>query len=251
MIYLKKGSRMKISIIIPAYNEASRIKGTLQKYHTFFSNPVVADKIAAHFFVIPNGCTDNTSAIVECLIPQLPNVSCHPIMQKGKGRAIKEGFIIALQQESDFIGFVDADGATSPEAFYDLLYDIDIYDGVIASRYMPGSYIYPPRPFIKRWGSKLIYEPLARAVLGLSYYDFQCGAKVFKKHAIERIAPLLTIEQWAFDAELLHLCKRFNFIIKEMPTVWYDQDNSKLKIKSGFRMLSAIFSIKEKHKNIS
>lgn len=242
---------MKVSIIIPAYNEASRIERTLRTYHTFFSNPDITTHIQARFIVVPNGCTDATEKIVCHLIPEMPEIYCHTIKEAGKGIAIKEGFLHALSYDDELIGFVDADGATPPEAFYDLLNDVDIYDGVIASRYMPGSYIYPPRPFIKRWGSKLIYEPLVRVFLGLSYYDFQCGAKVFKRYVIEKIAPLLTIDQWAFDAELLHLCHKFNFIIKEMPTVWYDQAESKLKLRSGLRMLSAIFNIKQKHKNIS
>jgi hypothetical protein len=116
---------------------------------------------------------------------------------------------------------------------------------MIASRYMPGAQVYPPRPRIKRWGSKLIYEPLVYLLFGLSYYDFQCGAKLFKRAVIERIVNDLTAAHWTFDIELLYLCKKYGFVIKEVPTIWYDQTDSKLNIRrSGLYMLTSVLNLR-------
>lgn len=173
------------------------------------------------------------------------------LKEGGKGLAIKAGFEEALKLDADLIGFVDADMATRPQYFYDLVTHLGSADGIIASRYMPGAQISPPRPFVKRWGSKLVYEPLIRILFGLSFYDYQCGAKLFRKKVIKKVTPYLTVRQWAFDIELLYVCKLFDFTIKEYPTVWFDQSGSKLVVmKSGMRMLSALFEIKQRHRNL-
>jgi hypothetical protein len=134
--------------------------------------------------------------------------------------------------------------ATAPEAFDDLVVSLGDHDGIIASRYMPGADVYPPRPWIKRWGSRLIYESLVRLLFGLKYDDLQCGAKVFKRYVLEKVVPELKIRQWAFDVELLYLCKRNGFTIKEHPTVWHDQSGSKLTLRSGFYMLGSIVKLR-------
>jgi hypothetical protein len=120
-------------------------------------------------------------------------------------------------------------------------------DGIIASRYMPGAQVFPPRPAYKRWGSRLIYEPLVKLLFGLSYYDLQCGAKLFTRATIAKITSYLTIQQWAFDVELLYLCKKFGFTIREIPTVWTDQEDSKLTLRAGLRMLKQLFSLRLRH----
>jgi hypothetical protein len=167
--------------------------------------------------------------------------------QAGKGLAIKAGFADALNRDNNLIGFVDADMATAPQAFYDLITNIHEYDGIIASRYMPGAHITPARPAYKRYGSRLIYEPFVWLLFGLSYYDLQCGAKLFKRKVLETITPQLTITQWAFDVELLYLCKKAGYKIKEIPTVWHDQANSKLTLLGGLRMFSSLFKVWWQH----
>ena len=234
---------MKIALIIPAHNEEQRIKKTLQAYADFFD---AKKDITITYIVVLNGCTDNTIGVLSELRSALPSLTILDIPEAGKGCALKAGFAYALAHDQTFdaIGFVDADGATAPAAYYDLVVNLDTADGIIASRYMPGARIEPERPLIKRWGSKFVYEPLVLLLLGLSYYDLQCGAKLFKRPVIARIITQLTIAQWAFDIELLYLCKRYGFTIKEVPTVWHDQAGSKLRImRGGVRMLFALFYI--------
>jgi glycosyltransferase involved in cell wall biosynthesis len=236
---------MKISIIIPAYNEEKRIEKTMRAYHTFFSEK----NISFELVIVLNGCKDNTLSIVERVRNDLTinTIVIIDMQQAGKGLAIKTGFANALTRDNTLIGFVDADMATAPDAFYDLMINIGNNDGVIASRYMPGAKITPARPAYKRYGSRIIYEPFVWLLFGLTYYDLQCGAKLFKRAALENITPQLTVTQWAFDVELLYLCKKESYTVKEIPTVWHDQADSKLTLRGGLRMFGALFKVWRKH----
>lgn len=235
---------MKLSLIIPAHNEEKRIARTLHAYADFF----ITHHIDAEILVVLNACSDNTLEVVLAVQQTYPLIRFLNLKEGGKGYAIKEGFKDALSRANDAIGFVDADMATSPDQFSRLIMSLDRYDGVIASRYMPGSHVYPPRPLIKRWGSKLVYEPLIWLLFGMRYYDYQCGAKLFKRNVLEKIVPELVIRQWAFDVELLYLCKKYGFRIKEIQTEWHDQADSKLRImKSGMRMLSTLIWLRLYH----
>lgn len=238
---------MKLSIIIPAHNEKRRIEKTIQAYHQFFAEKKKSNLLDFELVVVLNGCTDNTLAIVESLCKQLPTIVIVNLADAGKGLAIKAGFVDAVRRANDLIGFVDADMATSPEAFYALIQNITPNDGVIASRYMPGALVSPPRPWYKRWGSRVVYEPLVKLLFNLSYCDLQCGAKVFKRKTIEAIVPHLVIHGWAIDLELLYLCKKYRLHIKELPTVWHDQTDSKLTMGAGMHMLGAVFGLRLWH----
>ena len=236
---------MKISIIIPAYNEEGRIEKTVRAYHTFFSEK----NISFELVVVLNGCVDNTIGVVERVRNNLTDntIVIINMQQAGKGLAIKTGFANALTRDNDLIGFVDADMATAPDVFYDLVINIGDNDGIIASRYMPGAKITPARPAYKRYGSRIIYEPFVWLLFGLSYYDLQCGAKLFKREVLKNITPQLTVTQWAFDVELLYLCKKAGYTIKEIPTVWHDQADSKLTLRGGLRMFGALFKVWRQH----
>jgi glycosyltransferase involved in cell wall biosynthesis len=238
----------KLSIIIPAYNEEYRIKNTLQSYSAFFDEIKKNNLLDYEILVVLNGCKDNTVGVVQEFQKNVAACRCINLAEAGKGIAIKTGFIDALQRNNDYIGFVDADMATSPESFYALMSHVEYVDGVIASRYRPDSVIYPPRPWIKRWGSKLFYESLITLLFGMRFADYQCGAKIFKRHVIARVAPLLTVKQWAFDVELLYLSKKFGFSVLEVATEWHDRAGSKLRISSGFKMLAELIRIRWHHR---
>lgn len=236
---------MKVSIIIPAYNEENRIISTLEAYNTFFVQKLAQESLDFELLVVINGTTDDTRGVVQQLQKAMTHLQMIEIPEGGKGLAIREGFKNALERDNDLIGFVDADMATSPAAFYDLIKNISSYDGIIASRYMPGAVVTPPRPFIKRWGSKLFFETLTKVLFGIYYYDTQCGAKLFKRIVVQKIVPYLSVRQWAFDVELLYLCRRFKFSIKEFPTVWHDQAGSKLRMfRAGGRMIVTLFKLR-------
>lgn len=235
----------RLSIIIPAYNEEARITQTLNSYTEYFDELKKQGVLEYEIVVVLNGCKDNTLGVVQEIQTTAPTIRIIDLQeQAGKGLAIKQGFLDALQRNNELIGFVDADMATLPEHFYALVKNLNGYDGIIASRYMEKSQIFPPRPWIKRFGSWLVYESLIKLLFGLWYHDFQCGAKLFTRRTLLIIAPKLSIRQWAFDVELLYLCKKFNFIVREFPTVWYDREGSKLRISTGFKMLGSLIKLR-------
>src|SRR6266404_6576510 len=109
-------NNMKLSIVIPAYNEENRIERTLRTYHKFFSEKNMPFELV----VVLNGCKDNTIGVVEGVRKDLAanNIVIMDLPQAGKGLAIKAGFADALTRPNDVIGFVDADMATKPDAYY-------------------------------------------------------------------------------------------------------------------------------------
>lgn len=239
----------RIAIIIPAYNEQDRIGATLYAYHAYFNKLVQEQIINFEIITVLNGCKDSTADVVKDCINALGDaVRMIALQQAGKGLAIIDGFKQALVDNYDYIGFVDADMATEPKYFYQLYTSIKTYDGVIASRYLPESKIYPPRPYIKQWGRKLVYNQLVKSLFGLYYADMQCGAKLFKRAVIGRIIDQLSEGQWAFDVELLYVAKKAGFTIIEIPTVWVDKQGSKLHtFNAGIKMLRSLFALKKRH----
>ncbi len=232
----------KISIIIPAHNEEQRIGKTLDAYAQFFMQKKQEEQLDFEILVVLNGCTDNTQRVVDDA-QRLWGSEIRSIVspEAGKGLAVIAGFADALTRHNTMIGFVDADMATRPEYFYELIPHLSTHHGAIASRYAPAAKLFPPRPRIKRWGSKLFYESLVRLLFRINYHDYQCGAKVFKREVIEKVVSSMRLKQWAFDVELLYLCKKYGFGTKEIPTVWYDQTGSKLRfMSSGPRMLATL-----------
>jgi len=205
---------IKLSIIIPAYNEEKRIENTLTSYIYFFRKNLKKD---FEIYVILNGCKDNTLRIVQKLSNKFSEIKYQNFTSPiRKGGAIIEGFKIANGQ---LIGFVDADMATTPEEFFRLLNQINNYDGIIASRWMKESIVKEKQPILKRIGSRG-FNFLTFLLFGLKFKDTQCGAKIFKKSLIKSIINDLIITRWGFDVNLLYVAKRKGYKIKEIPTEW-------------------------------
>lgn len=214
---------MKLSIIIPAYNEETRIAKTLENYTSFFNKTLKDYEI----IVVLNGCVDNTFEIVSKISKKNKTLNVLEFKEKiGKGSAIKQGFKIA---KGDLIGFVDADSSTSPEEFLKLYNNISDYDGIIASRWMKGSVISKKQPFLRIIFGR-VFNFIVNILFGFHYKDTQCGAKLFKKNAVEKIIDNIGLTKWAFDIDVLYLMKRNKFRIIEFPTTWGDSPESKLKL---------------------
>lgn len=228
---------MKIAIIIPAYNEEKRIGQTLKEYASFF-------KDRANLLVVINNTTDKTEDIVKKYKKVYSNISYLNFKQGGKGFAIMEGFKEALKSNYELIGFVDADLATSPEAYNDLIKNINRNDGIIASRYLKNSIVNPKQSWQRIVVSR-IYNILIRAILLLPYRDTQCGAKLFKRKAIEKVISELTMSKWAFDIDLIYAMAKRHMSIKEFPTIWGDKNYSKINfMKSGPWMALAVIRLR-------
>ena len=226
---------MKLSIVVPAYNEEDRIGKMLAAYLPHFAERYGND---FEIVVAVNGSTDRTEDVVRALQPRFPQlrviVEPRPI---GKGGAVMAGGAVA---QGDLIGFVDADGATPPAAFDDLVQNIGSAGLIIASRRLPGSVISPRQPWPRRVASR-IFNFLVRRLFKLRITDTQCGAKLMTAEAWRAIVPNIGLTKWAFDVDMLFKTRRAHYEIREIPTTWRDVTGSKLRVGPvSFQMFLAI-----------
>jgi len=237
---------MKISIIIPAYNEEERIGKTLEEYSKFLRDKKKSKDIKDfEIVVVLNGCKDNTLGIVNEYQKKFKEIITINLPQGGKGFAVITGFKEALKRENDLIGFVDADMATPPQSFFDLIKNIGYYDGAIASRGLKESSV---ETSVSRKITNRGFNFLVKVFLFLPYRDTQCGAKIFKREALKNVINDIGITKWAFDVDLLYKLKRKGFKIKEIPTIWYDKAGSKVEAgkisRVSIQMLLAIIRLR-------
>ena len=235
----------KVVIIIPAYNEEKRIGKTLEAYGLFFDELKRRKILDYEILVVINNTRDKTEEIVKKYQKKNNNLACLSFKEGGKGLAIIAGFKEALKDnKNSLVGFVDADMATSPHAFYDLIKNINGNYGIIASRYASGAIVKPKQTLNRIFVSR-IFNLMVRGLFLLSFKDTQCGAKIFRRKAIEKILPLLGMTQWAIDVDLLYHLKQQNLSVREFPTIWKNKDESKLNLKrASIQMFFAIIQLR-------
>jgi glycosyltransferase involved in cell wall biosynthesis len=227
-------------ILIPAYNEERRIEPVLREYAEFFGKNYDGK---FEIVVVLNGCTDDTYGVVKKVAAEYPAVQVllfhDPI---GKGGALIEG--LKLSSNADLIGYVDADGATPPRAFMDLLKEIDSADCVIGSRWVPGAVIHQSQQSHRRFASR-VFHFIVQLLFWMDIRDTQCGAKVMKAEAVEKIHDNLTIADMAFDINLLYALKHAGFKILEVPTEWTDRAGSKVALgRSSLTMFLSVVRVR-------
>src|SRR3989338_2604134 len=223
--------RSRVSIVIPAHNEEKRIGKTLEHYVSYFKNLKRKSFFDFEIIVVLNNCSDNTRGIVE--MRKNNEIKILDFKQSGKGFAIIEGFKEALKSNSDLIGFVDADMATPPNAFHGLMRNMGSSDGIIADRWDSRSRIKPKQTLARKITSNG-YNLIIRSLFLFPFHDTQCGAKLFKKHILEKNIHKIVSSHWNFDVALLFcLRKESNAKIKAIPTEWSDQIGSKINLRSA------------------
>lgn len=224
---------------MPAYNEENRITQTLISYHDYF-NEIYKNNF--EIFVVVNGSSDNTSRLVAEISKKYKQVNFIDIPGKiGKGGAIIEGF---KRVNAELIGFVDADMATIPKAYHDLIIQLGDYDGTVASRWIKGAIINRKQPIQRRIASRA-FNFIVKVFFGIKIRDTQCGAKLFTNKAVKSVVDDLGITQWGFDVDLLYLLKKKGFKVKEVATIWHDQEGSKLKIgRTSWQMLLSMVRLR-------
>lgn len=226
---------MRLSIVIPAYNEQDRIGPMLEAYTDYFAR-VYGD--AVELIVSVNGSHDDTETVARQYADRISQVRVLVEPKAiGKGGAIMKG---AQAARGELIGFVDADGATPPEAFDDLVKHIGEAGAIFASRWIAGAEIKPPQPFSRRVASR-IFNRMVRILFKVKIHDTQCGAKLLTREAMEAVLPQLGLTRWAFDVDLLFKLRRAGYRIVEHPTVWHDVAGSKINIpRASLEMTLAI-----------
>jgi dolichol-phosphate mannosyltransferase len=223
-----KEIRLRLDIVIPAHNEEHRIDRTLTAYRTVCSGS------QTHFHAALDGCTDRTAEIVAEHRCQDDRVRLHEYPKLGKGGVIAETF---RRSSAEVLGFVDADCATPPAEMLRLAEVARHSGGAIASRHHPASVLPRSRTRFRR-ATSAGFAFGVRRLLGLSYRDTQCGAKVLRRDAAERILPRIEARDLLFDVELLLAARETGQRIVEVPTVWIDQDGSRVDPVADTRRMS-------------
>jgi len=220
------------TIVIPAYNEEKRIEKVLAE---------IADD-SGQFIVVCDG-NDGTEEIVRDFSRSRPGLAliCLSFDRRlGKGGAVIEGFSHA---SSPVVGFLDADGSTSLSQVLRLMAALDGADAVIGSRWLPGSVI-PERQGLSRRIESRVFNLAIRLLFGLRFTDTQCGAKVFKKSAVDAVLRDMTSTGFEFDVELLWRLSKKGYKIIECPITWQNKGDSRVTAGDAMRMLSGLLTVR-------
>ena len=226
-----------LSVIIPAYNEAKRLPLTLIDIDKHLKNADFSYEI----IVVNDGSKDATDEIVERFSHLIENLKLINQENTGKGGAVKRGM---LEAKGKIRLFMDADNSTSIDQFNKMIPHFDNgYSVVIASRDIEGSQLIPPQPWHKRIAGNM-GNIFIQILLLPGMWDTQCGFKAFTEEAAEKIFPLIKINKWGFDVEVLALAKKIEYKIKEIPVVWINNPFSGVKTSAYLQVLWEVVKIR-------
>jgi glycosyltransferase involved in cell wall biosynthesis len=213
-----------VSLIIPAWNEERRLPSALDQYIPLLEG----SKLPFEVIVVADGVTDKTVEVATKYSERCVRVLRFET-KLGKGGAIIEGFKNARY---DLVGFLDADAPITPQDLALMLSFLDTADAVIASRWLSGSDGELNQPLSRIFLSRA-WNLMVRGLLGLSVYDSQCGAKFFRREAVLRILPQVTLTNWAFDVSLLFHLTHAGMKIEEVPVCWKVDFDTKMKLEKA------------------
>ncbi|MFA5236562.1 MAG: dolichyl-phosphate beta-glucosyltransferase [Methanoregula sp.] len=220
------------SLVIPAYNEEKRIAFLFESITQF----------DGELIVICDG-SDRTADVVEVIAKSRPDliIRClHFATRLGKGGGVIAGLTAA---QAPLVGYVDADGSTSISEMCRLFGHLSSADVVIGSRWVPGSTLAIRQGWMRRLESRG-FNMLIRLLFGLAYHDTQCGAKVFKKSAVDAVVPHLRARGFEFDVELIWRMARAGYRIEEVPIAWQNKGDSRVKKGDMLRMLTGLLKVR-------
>ena len=215
--------KIKLSLLIPAYNEEKIIESTLEKVLKFLSKK----KYSWEVIVIDDGSSDQTSLKAKKFNNEKVLVVRYEI-NRGKGGALKEG---VYKSRGDYIIFSDADLSVDIGKVDEVLNALKKSDVVIGSRRIQGSKILVHQPILREFMGRG-YTHLTKLVTGVNLADFTCGFKGFKKNAAKYIFKKTLINRWAYDSEILFLAKKFKYKLTEIPVEWKNREDTRVVLKT-------------------
>lgn len=239
---------MRHGVVIPCYNESSRLD-----LRTFIAFAERQKDIVLCF--VNDGSADNTRATLAIIKNQV-HENVHILstdINAGKAEAVRQGALFLFEEtEVETIGFLDADLSTSFAEFSDLIHayeeslDTQI---VFGSRNLAGEAAHIDRnPFRKLLSVGI--GALIRMITRLSINDTQCGAKIFDRDLVPVIYTQSFFSRWLFDVEILLRLKKelgtkcFVVAFLEVPLKkWVHVDDSKLSLKDSFMIPANLFTI--------
>ena len=215
----------RISLIIPAFEEADRIAGTLSTVDSELRSSLQkSDDIEV--IVVDDGSNDATSEIAR---QAGADVVIRLEENKGKGAAIRAG---VQEANGSVVAFTDADLAYNPRQVVKLVTLVESgYDMVVGSRQHIETKNLVRAGRFREVGGRLINIATSGILLG-HYRDTQCGLKAFKSQVAKSLFDAGTLDGFSFDVELFHLAERWDLSLKEIPV---EVENSQRSSVSAFR----------------
>lgn len=212
---------MHLSILVPAFNEALRIRPGLEKAIDFLKKQSFSWEI----IIVDDGSSDETAAVVAGLSKKEKNVRLISLGRNfGKGHAIRMGVEAA---GGDFIIFTDADFSVPIKLLPYFLKKLKKKDIVYGSRRAEGAEVIKHQNFFRE-SLGHSFTKFSCLILGLRVSDMTCGFKGFKLRAAKKLFSVQRLNRWAFDAEVLFLAKKYKMKTLETPVIWKNVKGTKV-----------------------
>ncbi len=222
-----------LSVVIPAYNEVDRLPLTLERVASYLSE---TPQRPAEILVVNDGSTDWTGTSARELAVKLarPNLSVRVLDNpgnRGKGYSVRHGM---LEGRYDWLLFTDADLSAPIEELGKLTAAVSDggYDAAIGSRALDRSLIGVHQPWFRETLGR-VFNLAVRLSTGLPFADTQCGFKLFRKEAAQKIFAKQLLERFGFDVEILYLAKKFGYRVVEVPVRWNHVEGTKVDTMAG------------------
>jgi glycosyltransferase involved in cell wall biosynthesis len=228
----------ELSIVIPAYNEESRLPATLERVAAYLKNC----GREAEVLVVDDGSKDRTAAVAESFqskISALRVVSNG--VNRGKGYSVRHG---VQEARGRIVLFTDADLSAPIEEAGKLIKALEKYDLAIGSRAVDRSLITVHETRFRELAG-IIFNKLVRIILWLPFVDTQCGFKAFRRERCAIVFEQQTIERFGFDPELLYLARHHGLRAVEIPVRWGHSPATKVSmLRDSLQMFLDIFKIR-------
>ena len=233
-----------LSAVIPVFNEEKIIAEALRRIRAFFS----LKHYAWECLIVSDGSTDNTcerarEAIAAAGIPNFRLIENN--RNRGKGAAAKQGMLAAGGR---YILLTDVDLSAPIKEVDKLVRALEEgSDVAIGSRALrsPGADV---QQSLRRRVLGRLFSFIVRALLLKDFYDTQCGFKCFRREAAHRLFTMQTLDGFSFDVEILFLAKKNGLQVKEVPVMWRQGQDTKVKFfRDSFRMVRDLFLLRRKY----
>ncbi|KDQ26520.1 glycosyltransferase family 2 protein [Pleurotus ostreatus PC15] len=247
-------SEVDLTVVIPAYNETSRLPSMLSTTIDHLTSVSAESKRTYEILVVDDGSSDDTTALSLTLAGQYPKSDIRVVtLEKnlGKGGAVRHGM---LHGRGKRLLMVDADGASrfeDLELLWKAMDDLAPGDGpsfVVGSR----AHLVKTEAVVKRSVLRNILMYGLHTILrivGVGHIrDTQCGFKLFSRAAAQQIFPAQHLPTWIFDVELLLLAKELGIPVAEVPVEWHEVAGSKLNVvTASLEMLRDLLILRANH----
>ena len=232
---------VSLDVVLPVLNEEKALPATVGTLCDFLS--CCLSEYDWRVVIADNGSTDATQTIGTQLADELPGVGYTRLEERGRGVALRTAW---LASSADIVSYMDVDLSADLVAFPQLVTAIDGegYEIAIGSRFEKGSKVSgrsASRELLARSYSLLF----TRALFSAGFHDAQCGFKALSRRAADDLLPLVRSSEWFFDTELLLLAEKNGYRIKELPVVWTDDPDSRVRVLStGAELMKGLLRLR-------